>query len=130
LGATGAATIFEKAEKVTHHFEQKVIDFAMPFRLAYAVYVGLWKMGIKLTKGDEMLNEIEIKADEGKKALSQCKNIIFKTLLIYFAIQGVTGALHAGASLLGFVEGAASTVKGIELAKGAIEIGKMVSHTV
>jgi len=130
LGADGAAHLFEKAEHVTHHFEQKVIDFAMPDRLAYAVYMGLWKLGVHLTKGDEPLNEIEVKTDDGPKAISQCKNLIFKTLLIYFAIQGITGALHAGASMLGFVEGAASTVKGIELAKGAAEISKLITSAV
>lgn len=126
LGAHGTAELFEKAEHVTHHFEQKVIDFAMPFKLAYAVYLGLWKIGIKLTKGEEPLNEIEIKAeDEGKKAISQAKGLVYKVLLIYFAINGIAGVLHAGASLLGFVEGGATTVKGIELARGASELAKL-----
>jgi len=127
LGASGAAALFEKAEHVTHSFEQKTVDFVMPFKLAYAVYLGLWKMGIKLTKGEEPLNELEIKAeDEGKKAMAQCKGLVYKVLLIYFAIQGIAGVLKAGASLLGFVEGTATTVKGIELARGAEEIVKLV----
>lgn len=127
LGAERAAAIFEKAEHVTHHFEQKVVDFAMPFRLAYVVYLGLWKLGIKLTPGDEPLNEIEIKADEeGKQALAKAKGLVYKVLLIYFAIQGIVGALQAGASLLGFVEGTATTVKGVELARGAEELVKLI----
>lgn len=127
LGAHGCAELFEKAYHVTHHFEQKVIEFAMPFKLAYLVYLGLWKLGIKLTKGEEPLNEIEIKGeDEGVQALKQCKGLVYKVLLIYFAINGISGVLHAGASLLGFVEGTATTVKGVELAKGAIEVSKLV----
>ena len=127
LGAESSAQLFERAEHVTHHFEQKVVDFAMPFKLAYAVYLGLWKLGIKLTEGDEPLNEIEIKAeDDGKKAIVKCKGLVYKTLLIYFAIQGIAGALKAGASLLGFVEGSATTIKGVELARGAEEIAKLV----
>lgn len=127
LGATGAAELFKKAEHVTHHFEEKVIDFAMPFRLAYAVYLGLWKIGIKLTKGDEPLNEIEIKAeDEGKEAIKHAKGLVYKVLLIYLAINGIAGVLKAGASLLGFVEGGATTVKGIELARGAEEVAKLI----
>lgn len=127
LGAPKSAELFEKAEHVTHHFEQKVVDFAMPFKLAYSVYLGLWKLGIKLTSGDEPLNELEIKAeDEGKKAIAQCKGLVYKTLLIYFAFQGLAGALKAGASMLGFVEGTATTIKGIELARGAEEIIKLV----
>ena len=127
LGATKSAELFQKAEHVTHHFEQKAVDFAMPFKLAYSVYLGLWKLGIKLTTGEEPLNEIEIKAeDEGKKAIAQCKGLVYKTLLIYFAFQGLAGALKAGASMLGFVEGTATTIKGIELARGAEEIVKLV----
>jgi hypothetical protein len=99
----------------------------MPFRLAYAVYLGLWKMGIKLTKGDEPLNEIEIKAEEeGKEAIAKAKGLVYKVLLLYFAFQGLAGALKAGASLLGFVEGGATTIKGIELARGAEEVAKLV----
>lgn len=127
LGAQKVAVLFEKAEKVTHHFEQKTIDFVMPDKLAHAVYVALWKMGIKLTKGDEPLNEIEIKAEkEGLEALKKCKGLVYKCLLIYFAISGISGVLKAGASLLGFVEGAATSVKGVELAKGAVEVSKLV----
>lgn len=127
LGAHGSAELFEKAEHVTHHFEQKVVNFAMPFKLAYAVYLGLWKMGIHLTKGDQPLNEIEIKAeDDGVKAIAQTKGLVYKVLLIYFAINGLLGVLHAGASMLGFVEGAATSVKGVELARGAEELAKLV----
>src|SRR6478609_4277164 len=115
LGAHGTAELFEKAEHVTHHFEQKTVNFVMPFRLAYAVYMGLWKMGIKL-KAD----------DEGKKAIAKTKGLIYKVLLIYFAINGIQGVLHAGASLLGFVEGTATTVKGVELARGAEEVVKLI----
>ena len=126
LGAVKCAEMFEKAYHVTHHFEQKVIDFAMPFKLAYMVYVGLWKMGIKLTQTDEPYNEIEIKAEEdGKKAIAQAKGLVYKVLLIYFAISGLAGVLKAGASLLGFVEGTATTVKGVELARGAVELAKL-----
>lgn len=126
LGAHGAAKLFEKAEHVTHYFEQKAVDFAMPFKLAYTVYLGLWKMGIKLTKGDEPLNEIEIKAnDDGIAAIKKAKDLVYKTLLIYFAFHGIAGALKAGASLLGFVEGAATTIKGVELARGAEEVIKL-----
>lgn len=127
LGAEGASHMFEKAEHVTHAFEQKVIDFAMPDRLAYAVYMSLWKTGIKLTKGDEPLNEIEIKAEkEGIEALKHCKGLVYKALLIYFAIQGLIGVLHAGASLLGFVEGTATSIKGVELARGAEEVANLI----
>ena len=81
-----------------------------------------------MTKGEEAYNEIEIKAEaDGIAAIKKVKNLIYKAILIYFAWDGIKGVLHAGASLIGFIEGAATTVKGIELAKGAAEISKLVT---
>ena len=127
LGAHKANQMFEKAEKVCHHFEQKVIEGVIPDKVAFVVYKGLFEMGIKLTKSKEAYNEIEIKAEaDGIAAIKKTKNLIYKVLLIYFAWNGLKGVLHAGASLIGFIEGAATTVKGVELAKGAVEIAKLV----
>lgn len=126
LGAEKSAELFEKAEHVTHSFEKKTINFAVPYKLTYAVYEGLWKLGIKLT--NTHLNELELKAeDEGKKAILKTNDLIYKVILIYFAFNGISGVLKAGASMLGFVEGAATTVKGIELANGAKEVAKLVA---
>lgn len=126
LHAEKSAELFEKAEKVTHHFEQKVITGVVPDKLAYHVYAGLWKLGIHLTHTKEPYNEIEIKVEKGgPQALVKAKNLLYKMLLIYFAWSGFMGVLHAGASLLGFVEGGATAVKGIELARGASEIAKL-----
>jgi hypothetical protein len=126
LGATRVASMLEKAEKVTHHFEQKVITNIIPDKMAFLVYKGLWNMGIKLTKTKEPYNEIEIKAEkDGVEAIKKAKGLIYKVILIYFAWNGIQGVLHAGASLLGFVEGGATAIKGIELAKGAAEVAKL-----
>lgn len=128
LGAEKSAELFEKAEHITHSFEKKTIDFIVPFKLTYAVYNGLWKLGIKLSS--EHLNELELKGDdEGKKAISKVNSLIYKTILIYFAFNGLVGVLKAGASLLGFVEGTATTIKGIELAHGAKELAKLVAFS-
>lgn len=122
MGATKCAELFEKLEHVFHKFEGDVVDNIVPFSLAYKIYLGLWKMDIKLTKTSEPFNEIEIKAEkQGQKAIKKAKNLAYKILLIYFAYHGVEGALKAGASLLGFIEGTATTVKGIELATAAQE---------
>lgn len=127
LGAEGAAHMFEKAEHVTHAVEQKVVDFVVPDKLSYALYKILQKKGIKLSKGDEALTFEQFQIDADKSgAMKKAQGLIYKTLLIYFALQGLAGVLHAGASLLGFVEGAATSVKGVELAKGAQEIAKLV----
>ena len=41
-------------------------------------------------------------------------------------MNGLVGVLKAGASLLGFVEGGATAVKGVELAIGAKEVANIV----
>lgn len=129
LKAEKAAELFQHCEHITHAFEQKTIDKLMPDKLAYLVYVGLWKRGIRLSKGKEVLNELEFKSDEGKLAMKKCKGLIYKILLLYFAFNGITGALKAGVSLLGFVEGAATGVKGVELAAGAAELANVLRST-
>lgn len=121
LGATQTAEVMHKAEHVTHAFEQKTIDFVMPDALAYAVYKILQKNGLKIT--DTVLSNEDFKKSD---AMPKVKNLIYKAVLIYFAINGVVGAMKAGISLLGFVEGTATTVKGIELAKGASEVAKII----
>lgn len=121
LGANETAKMMEKAEHVTHAFEQKTIDFVMPDALAYSVYKILQKNGLKIT--DTVLSNQDFKKSD---AMPKVKNLIYKAVLIYFAINGVVGAMKAGISLLGFVEGTATTVKGIELAKGAAEVAKII----
>ena len=127
LGAENAAKLFEKAEHITHSFEQKTIDFIVPDKLSYVFYSILTKQGLKISNANEMLTfeEFQVNADKSE-AMKKTQGIIYKILLIYFAINGIRGVLHAGASLLGFVEGTASSVKGIELARGAKELAVLI----
>lgn len=126
IKAESIAKIFEKAYHITHTLEKKTIDFIIPFKLGYSVYKGLWNIGIKYTKGNKPLSEDEAKnTEEGKKAMAKVENLVYKVLLVFFAWDGIKGALHAGASLLGFVEGAASAVKGVEIASAAEELIKL-----
>jgi hypothetical protein len=128
LGATKAAEIFEKAEHVTHAFESKVIDYIVPDRLSYVVYSFLAKKGFYVTGDKSLLSYEEYSAKgEPTKARQKTDELIYKAMLIYFAFQGLAGAVKAGASLLGFIEGTATTVKGIELAKGASDVYKIVN---
>jgi hypothetical protein len=46
----------------------------------------------------------------------------------YMRVNGLVSAVKAGVSILGFVEGTATTIKGIELAKGAQEIASLASN--
>lgn len=123
LGAERASKMFEHAYHVTHHFEEKVIDIVVPDKLSYFVYSFLWKKGMKLSKHHLEFLDFQL-GKEG--AMKRAQGLIFKVVLIYFAWSGLQGVLHAGASMLGFVEGTATTVKGIELARGATEVASLI----
>jgi len=123
LGAERASKMFEHAYHVTHHFEEKVIDLVVPDKLSYFVYSFLWKKGMRLSKDHLEFMDFQL-GKEG--AMKRAQGLIFKVVLIYFAWSGLQGVLHAGASMLGFVEGTATTVKGIELARGATEVAALV----
>ena len=123
LNAEKCAVLFEKAYHVAHHFEEKTIDVVVPDKLSYFVYSVLWKRGLKLSK--ERLEFDAFKAGN-EHAKTKAQGLIYKAVLIYFAWNGLQGVLHAGASLLGFVEGTATTVKGIELARGASEVAALI----
>jgi hypothetical protein len=42
------------------------------------------------------------------------------------AANGIKAALHAGASLLGFAEGTATVIKGVEIGQAAAHIGDII----
>jgi hypothetical protein len=129
LGAEKLSHLFHRVEHVLHGFESKAIDVVVPDRLAYAIYSFLYDRDLKIgaTKDSEgppkKLSLEEFRSDgTGSHAMSVTKGLVYKAVLIYFAWHGIEGAVHAGASLLGFVEGAATTVKGVEIAAGASEL--------
>lgn len=123
LGATRTAEIFEKCESFFHAVEKKFIDFVIPSKLSYAVYKFLAEKGFQVAGEKEVLTFDTYK---GSNSEEKTEELIYKALLIYFAFQGLVGALKAGASLLGFIEGTATAVKGVELAKGFADVRKIV----
>lgn len=127
LKAERVAELFEKAEHVAHAFEEKVVDYMIPDRLSYEIYKFLNKKGYHVSNKEELLSYNDFKTDADKTgARKKTEGLVYKALLIYFAINGLVGVLKAGASLLGFVEGGATAVKGVELARGAEEVAKIV----
>ena len=126
LGAEGLVGVFEKAYHVTHAFEEKVVDYMIPDRLSYQAYKFLNSRGFHVTQKQELLSYEEYKTDADKSgARKKTDGLIYKVILIYFAVQGLVGVLKSGLSLLGFVEGGATAVKSAELAKGASEVAKI-----
>lgn len=122
---------FTAAEHVTHAFEVKTINAVVPDKLSYAAYKFLHSRGLKFSKETKDLLEFgEFLYDEdGSHAKKQVNGLLYKSLLLYFAFNGLAGVLHAGASLVGFVEGTATAVKGVELARGATELAALIGKS-
>ena len=127
LNAEKAAELFDKAEHITHAIEEKVIDYIVPDKLSYQIYKALNARGFHVSKSTELMSYDDyVKNADGSDARKKTDGLVYKAMLIYFAFNGLIGVLKAGASLLGFVEGGATAVKGIELAKGASDVAKIV----
>lgn len=127
LKAPKAVELFKKGEHISHAIEEKVVDYLVPDALSYQIYKFLNSKGYHVTKNRKLLSfeQYKTNADESD-ARKKTDGLVYKALLIYFALNGLIGVLKAGASLLGFVEGGATAVKGVELARGAEEIAKIV----
>ena len=125
LGAENSAKILTKAYKISHKIEEKVIDYLVPDIFSYEVHKFLFKKGFHVAKEKKLLTFEQYKAGE-LDARKKTDDLIYKAMLIYFAFKGIAGALKAGASLLGFIEGAATGVKGIEIAAAGAEVATIV----
>ena len=139
LKCPNIAEHMEKAEHFFHKIEEDVIDFIVPDKFSYKVYLALqatpFSSGLKLSAGNEIISFEDYTSDKAKayekpgkeskhprSVRSKVDGLIYKGLLVFFLWEGIQGVLHSGASLLGVVEGSASAVKGVELAKAAEEI--------
>lgn len=128
LNAQKTAELFEKAYVVTHALEQKTIDYVVPDALSYQVYKLLNEKGFHVTGEDKLISYEDYKSDADKNgARKKTDDLIYKAILIAFAINGLVGVLKAGASMLGFVEGAATAVKGVEVGQGAATVARIVT---
>jgi hypothetical protein len=133
------ASVMEKAEHFFHKIEEDVIDFIVPDKFSYKVYLALqntpFSSGLKLSVGDDIVSFEDYTSDKAKayekpgkenkhprSVRSKVDGLIYKGLLIFFLYEGIQGVLHSGASMLGILEGSASAVKGVELAAAAEEI--------
>lgn len=127
VGATKTADLLHKAEQVAHHVEEKVVDFIVPDVLSYAVYTALWKKGFKVEakKLRRQLNREEYSTGlDGVK--KKVETVLYSALLVFFAWNGLKAAFHAGAGLLGFAEGSATVVKGIEIGRAGVHIADII----
>lgn len=131
LHADKLAHLFGKAEHVCHAVEVGAINAVVPNKLSYAAYKFLHKRGLEFhgEGGETVSFEDYVNDTDHSHAMKKVNGLLYKALLVYFAFSGLSGVLHAGASLIGFVEGAATTVKGVELARGAMEIAALAGKS-
>lgn len=113
---------FQHAYHVAHHFEEKVIDYAVPDKLSYLWYTAQQKVVSK--DGSKPLSLQEYSVSDVRKKVEMR---IYKIALVYFMIHGLHGAMEAGLSLLGATEAAATTVKAVEIGTEVIEVASAIA---
>lgn len=113
------AAAMHHAYETVHGWEAWGIDFLVPDRLSFFIYQNFWKRGLKASTAPLDFASYSKGAEGSKKKV---ETYIYKIILVYFFLNGLAGALHAGASLLGVAEASATVVKGVELAGAAAEI--------
>lgn len=126
LGAKKVAGVLHKVHHVLHTVEEKAIDFIVPDTLSFILYNFLHARGFDAkTKLKRTLSR-----EEYSKNLyhvkSKTEKLAYSALLLFFAWNGIRAAMHAGVSLLGFAEGAATTVKGIEIGQASAHIADIM----
>lgn len=110
LGLEKTSSALEHAYHVMHHVEETTIDYMVPDKLSYLYYKSKHKV---FAKGNEP--EMTFEDYQGSEVRGKVELRIYKVVLVYFLFYGVHGALEAGFSMIGAAEGAASTVKAIEI---------------
>lgn len=126
LGAEKTYNLLHKAHHVLHHLEEKAISVAIPTKISWYVYKALHSRGIRFRdNAKQQLTYEQFKSGEGD-VKKKIEKIIYSTILIFLAYEGIKGAIHAGTSLLGFTEGAASAVKTAEIGKAAAHLADVI----
>jgi hypothetical protein len=115
LGMEKTAHAFETAHHTMHHVEETAIDYMVPDKLSFAYYQRMQKV---FSKNEQPIAFEEYRTSDVRKKV---EGRIYKIILVFFLFHGVHSALEAGASLIGAAEGAASTIKAIEIGSGVIE---------
>jgi len=125
---TKTASMLARIHHVAHNFEHKAIDYIVPDVLSYVIYTKFWKAGIKVRGSRAM--EKPLSREEYSSGVDHVREtvegIIYKIMLVWFLMQGVRGAYSAGVSILGLAEGAASSVKAVEIAAVVTQVAEIL----
>lgn len=119
------ATALHHAYHVAHKLELKSIDILVPDRLSYVLYKKAWQKGFKTSKTFLQYEDYSANKQHAKQKV---EGLVYKMLLIYFAIDGLKGVLHAGSAALQMAEGTATTVKAIEIATGIVDAAAIIKR--
>jgi len=123
LGLEKTSHAIEHAYHVAHKIEEKGIDIIIPDRLSYVIYKKAWAKGFKTSK---TFLEFADYSQNKQHAKQKVESLIYKLLLVYFAAEGISGLLHSTSAALATAEGAASTVKAVEIATGIVDAVSIV----
>lgn len=120
---TKTADFLKKAYNVAHHIEEKVVDYIIPDRLSYIVYKQWYSAVVKQDRQAIMSFEDY----RNSKVRKQVERKVYIVLLLPFLVHGIHGMAHAGLNMLGAAEGAASTVKAVEIGQEVIEVATAIA---
>lgn len=123
VGLEKVSHSIEHAYHVAHKIEAKGIDILIPDRLSYAIYKKAWAKGFKTSK---VFLEFQDYSANKQHAKQKVEALMYKLILVYFAVEGISGVLHATSTALATAEGAASTVKAVEIATGIVDAAAIV----
>lgn len=106
---------FHSAHEKLHHLEISALDKIVPNRVAFAFYQAFSK---KFSKGTPLTFEQFV---ENQETRERVKKYIYAVLLLTLFIIGVTHLLHASYNFINAAEGAANTVKAIEVGEAVVD---------
>lgn len=116
------ASFFHSAHDKLHHIEIATLDKVIPNRVAYIFYQTFSK---KFSKKGEPLSFEEFSANESVR--TRVKKYIYAVMLLTLFIIGVTHLLHASFNFINAAEGAANTVKAIEVGEIVVDAASTVA---
>lgn len=126
LGADKIASVIHKVHHVLHVIEEKTIDLIIPDRLSYVVYRAIRKRGFTAQSSVNRELSFDEYSSDFEGVRKKTEKLVYAAFLLFLAWNGITAAVNAGISLLGFAEGTASVIKGVEIGQAAAHIADII----
>lgn len=143
-------TVSEKlkvAYEKAHHFEEAIIDYAIPDKVLYAVYIAIQEeknpdsvANLKIYQSSEGDSGEKLGSDEpramtlkefsGSKERKKYEKRAWAMMLLPWLISGLFSLSHMFHGIVGALEGAATGVKAIEVGTVAAESGSAIASEI